>query len=260
MGTACNCSRSPAHIVDASVPNTQSNNVKVANTEASDCMVQLTTYLHAHQAEMHKKVLELFCNSQVKMPCGLLEINLRSLKFKEKDWDHLCTLMSYSEKLQKLRLAKITITMESLKQLAARLRTLTELKELELVDMNLNEFDIGRLADGLRGLSNNLKLLDLSSNNLKLEQLQLLIPPLVGMNGLQVLILDENRLGDEGAQMIASHMSAMRQLRIVSLNYNDMGPKGLQALLPWMQRRGSHVSLEGNDLSDAHYHMIEKLR
>lgn len=252
MGAACGCSRTNDNIKEVVALTTP------AVTTLQSGEADLATYQRKNAKQMHNKVQALYTSALTQPVPGLSDIKLSACKTKDKDWEHLFHLFTYSVHIQRLVLWKVTISQGSFAQLSRHLAVMTELESLMLGDMGLSSLEIDSLAEGLKGLGK-LKELFLTVNNLKIEQFKVLFPALQTLKYLQVLSLDENYLGDTGAQLIAELLRVLTRVSEVSLKFNIINSAGLKALLPWVRRRpGLVVRLEGNDLSDEEYDELEQ--
>ena len=257
MGASCNCSKSTDNIKEVVAVTSPSGLPRSAAAEGGSTE-DLAVYKRDNTSSMHKKVLELYSTALLQTPPGLTSFKLTTLKAKDKDWAHLFILLTHCGRLQRLHLWKVTISAKSLDQLGNQLVALTQLEYLMLADMSLASYDLTRLSDGFKGLVRMRELI-LTVNYISADHLTVLLPGLMMMRDLEVLVLDENELGNKGSEVVAGLLEKLKRVRDVSLKFNSVGHKGLVALVPWVtRRRGLVVRLDGNDLNDDEYDLLEQ--
>lgn len=257
MGASCNCSKNTDNIKEVVALPTPSGMPKPAAPENGQT-AGLAAYKRDNATSMHKKILEIYSVAVAQLPPGLTSLKLTTFKAKEKDWTHLFTLLAYCGRLQRLHLWKVTISAKNLDQLGDQLAVLTQLEYLMLGDMSLGSYDLTHLRDGMKELVKMRELI-LTVNFLSADHLLVLWPGLLMMTNLEVLVLDENELSNKGSELVAGLLEKLKRVRDVSLKFNSVGHKGLVALVPWVtRRRGLVVRLDGNDLSDDEYDLLEQ--
>lgn len=256
MGGACNCSKTIT--AKDAVTNISGAQSLPVNSEGINLAGVLTQYKKENEATMHRNIVKVYDKVICQMPGRVPKIKLKDFNAKDRDWAHFCYLLPYCDRLLRVHIWQVSISQESLDQLAERIGQMALLEYLTLGDINLGALSLASLRDALKELAR-MKELELTSNSLQVEHLQVLVPALLTLKRLTKLNLDENQLGNEGAVLIASLLGQLKKLRAVLLRYNVVGSRGFDALVQAMKRKGGFVMLEGNDLSDAQYAELEKL-
>lgn len=258
MGASCNCSKNTDNIKEVVALSVTSGPAKSTGQESGGSATDLSTYKQDNASAMHKKILEAYNAAVAQSPPDLKTLKLAALKAKDKDWNHIFTLLTHCTRLQRLHLWKVTISAKSLDQLGDRLATLTQLEYLMLGDMSLGSYGITHLRDGLKELVR-IRELILTVNFLSADHIEILMPALINLRNLEILSMDENELSNKGSELIAGLLEKLQRVRDVSLKFNSVGHKGLMALVPWVtRRRGLVVRLDGNDLNDDEYDLLEQ--
>lgn len=256
MGVVCNCSKTIA--VKDAVINTSGRQSLPVNSEGINLASVLAQYKHENEATMHRNIVKVYDKVIGQKPERSPKIKLKGFKAKDKDWTHFSYLLSYCDRLLRVHIWQVSISQESFDLLMDRIGHMPLLEYLALGDINLAALSLVSLRDALKELAR-MKELVLASNSLQEEHLQILVPALLTLKQLTKLNLDENRLGNEGAVMIASLIGQLKKLRAVMLRYNVFSSTGFHALMKAMKCKGGFMMLEGNDLSEAEYAVLEKL-
>ena len=152
---------------------------------------------------MHRNIAKVYDKVICQMPGNVPKIKLKGFNTKDGDWAHFCYLLPYCDRLLRVHIWHVSISQESLDQLAERIGQMPLLEYLALGDISLAALGLASLRDALKELAR-MKELVLASNSLQMENLQILVPALSTLKQLTKLNLDENRLGNEGAVLIAS--------------------------------------------------------
>lgn len=268
MGAACNCSKSIKNVKDTipntvpSPPGTTQGDIKPPVSKKGvplEAQLQaLAAYRSTNQAAFHKKITEMFNQVQGELLKGVAALKLNTMKMKEKDWEHFLYLLEYCEKLRRLHLWKVTIKQSELNLFSAHLMLFDQLEYLMLGDMNLGSLALNLLGETFKKLTR-VKELILTVNYLNSEHLGQLVPGILHMQNLELISLDENELGNRGAELTAELIIKLPRLTDVSVKFNSIGTKGLMVMLPLASKRpGMIIRLDGNDLNDDEYDMLEE--
>lgn len=150
-----------------------------------------------------------------------------------------------------VKLSGLKISRADAKQLAeSTLKDNDELRSLDLSSNQIGDLGAQELLRVLRG-NMTLEILNLSGNKLQTAAVAV-SELLMDLNALRLLDLSNNNLGDEGATRIAEVLPQNTTLIRLNLNYNKIGFKGARKLWAGLAEntRLKTLNLKGNLIGD----------
>lgn len=131
------------------------------------------------------------------------------------------------------------------------------LQRIVLIDVGLDDHDVGDLVDALK-VNSSIKHLDLSHNavqDIGARVLALLLKPCAGTgsssSSLRTLCLQHNEIGDDGAAALAGGLASSTKLQRLWLQHNAIGEAGASALCRAMRHNMACIDLKlhpGNEV------------
>ncbi|XP_076875801.1 NACHT, LRR and PYD domains-containing protein 3-like isoform X5 [Brachyhypopomus gauderio] len=215
---------------------------------SEECLVRLLPVVKASRKVILSGcgLTEVSCKSltsvlQTENSLKELEINNNDLK--DSGVEQLCAgLKSSNCKLEILRLSGCGLTEKSCKSLTSVLQTENSLKELEIINNDLQDSGVEQLCAGLKSSNCKLEIFRLSLCGLTEESYKSLISVLQTENSLKVLEINNNDLKDSGVEQLCAGLKSLNcKLEILRLSGCLVTEEGCSSLASALSSNPSHL-------------------
>lgn len=250
MGMVCSCRSSRMKVIESFQYDPTFAEIHFPTIAVELAVKQLGLFYEQERAFIPQKLLYYYVRVLEAENSQEQAFRIKFLKLGSRGFLYLGRILPFYTHVQELRLWKVTVNEEDMDKLEEVLRGLGALTVLSLEDMKLRDRGAFAVARGLTALRQ-LEELWLSANDISSDGVATLSRSLLNLPTLHILSLSFNSMGDEGCAVLCEVLAQRSGLRKLELADNQLSGDSGQALRQVVQRNPAiTIDLSRNSLSE----------